>query len=152
MDKVITNVIVTENVTLISLINIPTCDNIIAKIFLSLSASNVNVDMISQTSPLKGTINISFTISDDDLFSAMQTLKNFNSQVPNMRIEVNSNNSKILLYGEAMRHTPGIAAKTLEVFANNNIDIIMITTSEIDISYLIYNADIDKAVTALKNI
>lgn len=152
MNSVITNVTVTENVTLITLINVPTCNGIIAKIFLSLGDNNVNVDMISQTSPLKGKVNISFTISDEDLFTAIQTLKEFNTHAPDLRIEVNSNNSKISLYGEEMKNTPGIAAKTLDVLAKNSIDIIMITTSEIDISYLIYTTDIKKATSVLKEV
>lgn len=145
MNCPISQMTITENVTLITLIDIPITQKLIAKIFVALAKKEINVDMISQTSPLKGKISLSFTIADSDLFSAIQALKDFKSIVPNLRIEVNSNNSKLSLYGEEMKTTPGTAAQTLEVLCDHNIDIIMITTSEVDISYLIYASDQEKA-------
>jgi aspartokinase len=152
MNSLITDITIMENVTLITLINIPTVNGIISDIFVSLAENDINVDMISQTPPLKGKINISFTISDEDLFSAIQTLKEFKTNAPDLRIEVNSNNTKLSLYSEEMRRTPGIAAKTLNVLSKNSIDIIMITTSEVDISYLIYTTDVKNAYTALNEL
>lgn len=149
MNYPISHVNITENITLITLIDIPITQKMIAKIFIALAKKDINVDMISQTSPLKGKINLSFTISDADLFPAIQALKDFKSLVLGLRIEVNSNNTKLSLYGEGMKTTPGTAAKTLEVLSENNIDIIMITTSEVDISYLIYAADQEEAATVL---
>lgn len=148
----ITNLTVSENVTLITLINIPSSQGNIAKIFLALANNNINVDMISQTSPLKGTVNISFTFSDNEVHHAIQALKQFKKNIPTLRIEVNSNNTKLSLYGEGMKTTPGVAAKTLEILAENDIDIIMITTSEIDISYLIYASDQNKAIQLFNNV
>lgn len=149
MNEFISNVTITENVTLITLINIPITGGTISKVFSALADYNVNVDMISQTSPLKGVVNLSFTISDSDLFSAIQALKEFKKIAPDLRIEVNSNNTKISLYGEAMRDAIGIAAQTLTLFYENKIDIIMITTSEVDISYLIYACDQEAAISLL---
>lgn len=152
MNQPITHMTVTENVTLITLISIPTSQRVLAKIFTALAQKNINVDMISQTSPLKGTINLSFTISDSDLFSAIQALKDFKSTIPSLRIEVNSNNTKISLYGEDMKITPGSAAHTMEILCDHEIDIVMITTSEVDISYLIYASDQEKAVALFENL
>lgn len=148
----ITSMSVTDNSTLITLISVPTSPKILSKIFLSLADKNINVDMISQTSPLKGNVNLSFTISDSDLFSAIQALKFFKNSIPSLRIEVNSNNTKISLYGEEMRNTPGTAAKTLEILCENNIEIIMISTSEVDISYLIYASDKEKVTKLFKEV
>lgn len=152
MNYPISHVNITENITLITLIDIPITQKMIAKIFIALAKKDINVDMISQTSPLKGKINLSFTISDADLFPAIQALKDFKSLVLGLRIEVNSNNTKLSLYGEGMKTTPGTAAKTLEVLSENNIDIIMITTSEVDISYLIYAADQEEAAAVLRTL
>jgi len=152
MNHPITHMSVTENVTLITLISIPTSQRVLAKIFTSLASKNINVDMISQTSPLKGTINLSFTIPDSDLFAAIQALKDFKTSIPSLRIEVNSNNTKISLYGEDMKITPGSAASTMEVLCQNEIDIVMITTSEVDISYLIYASDQEKASELFKTL
>lgn len=152
MNYPITHMSITENVTLVTLIAIPTSQRVLASIFLALAKKDINVDMISQTSPLKGTINLSFTIPDSDLFAAIQALKDFKSSIPSLRIEVNSNNTKISLYGEDMKITPGSAASTMAVLCENNIDIVMITTSEVDISYLIYASDQEKATELFQGI
>ncbi|PKM95326.1 MAG: amino acid-binding protein [Firmicutes bacterium HGW-Firmicutes-1] len=148
----VTRMSLTENVTLITLIAIPTSQRVLSSIFLSLSKKEINVDMISQTSPLKGTINLSFTIPDSDLFAAIQALKEFKSSIPSLRIEVNSNNTKISLFGEGMRTTPGTAARTMQLLCENSIDIVMITTSEVDISYLIYASDQDIATKLFREL
>ncbi len=152
MDRIITELNISDNITLITLNNIPIDHKIIARILTALAQSELNVDMISQTSPLKGKINISFTISDNDLFTAISTLKEFKKQITDLRIEVNSNNAKISLYGEQMKSMPGVAAKTMELLSENDVDIKMITTSEVDISYLIYASDLSEALDALKEI
>jgi aspartokinase len=150
MNPIITHLFVNENITLITLMNIPYDMTSKEKIFSALAKSNVNIDMVSLTTPLTGTIDISFSIQDEDLFTAIQTLKAFKATIPQLRIQVNSNNSKISLYGELMRTSTGVFAETLQVFVENNVEIKMITTSEVDISYLIYSSDQPKAVKAIK--
>ncbi|GKX30611.1 hypothetical protein SH1V18_30910 [Vallitalea longa] len=152
MDKIISKLNITQNVTLITLANIPINDKSIAEIFTSLANANINVDMISQTSPLKGKISISFTLQDDVLFNAIQTLKFYKKDIPSLRIDVNSNNTKISLYDEEMKYQPGIAAKTMSILYDADIDIKMITTSEVDISYLIYASDQEKAISLINDI
>jgi aspartokinase len=152
MNRIISKLNINENVTLITLTNIPINNKNIAEIFTSLAEANINVDMISQTSPLKGKINISFTLEDDVLFNAIQTLKSYKKDIPNLRIDVNSNNTKLSLYDEDMNLKPGIAAKTMSILSQADIDIKMITTSEVDISYLIYASDQEKAIRVLNDI
>lgn len=151
MKSVITQLTVTEHVTLITLDKIPVDSVQVAKIFEALGKSKVNIDMISQTPPYKGSISLSFTLSDDDLFGAIQTLKSFKTEIPTLRIDINSNNVKLSLFGEEMKSTPGAAAKTMNLLAEAGVDIKLITTSEVDISYLIYHTDRDKAVEQIKN-
>jgi aspartokinase len=50
-----------------------------------------------------------------------------------------------------MKDIPGVAAKLYTVLANNGVEIKLVTTSEVDISYLIYNRDVDKALSAIKH-
>jgi aspartokinase len=152
MDKIISKLNITQNVTLITLANIPINNKSIAKIFTSLAESGINVDTISQTSPLKGKISICFTLQDDVLFNALQILGTYKKYISSLRIDVNSNNTKLSLYDEDMKHHPGIAAKTMSILSEADIDIKLITTSEIDISYLIYASDEKRAIRALKAI
>ena len=149
MQSTITHLYVTHNVTLVTLINIPYNTLQIAKIFNELKKAKINIDMVSQSSPLKGIINISFSIMDDDLFNAINTLKIFKNEIPELRIEVNSNNTKLTLYGEEMRTVPGVFAETLNLLSASNVEIKMITTSEVEISYLIYSIDELPAIKAL---
>ncbi|TCT13094.1 aspartate kinase [Natranaerovirga pectinivora] len=149
MKPVITNLYITQNVTLITLINVPSPIDQRAKIFSALADAGINIDMVSQTTPFKEVINISFSLNDDDFFNAIQALKVFKSSIPDLRIEVNSNNTKISLFGEAMRHTTGVFAKALELLVASNVDVKIITTSESDISFLIYSSDEKKAINAL---
>lgn len=150
MNSPISQITTEENVTLITLDNIPANTQDIARIFSAIGKSRVNIDMISQTSPYKGSVNISFSLQDEDLFTVLKTLKSFKADYEDLRIDINSNNVKISLFGEGMKTTPGTAAKTMELLAQNDIDIQLITTSEVDISYLISAADKDKAVKCFK--
>lgn len=150
MNSPISQITTEENVTLITLDNIPSKTSEIARIFSAIANAGINVDMISQTSPYKESINISFTLQDEDLFTVLATLKSFKSEFPNLRIDINSNNVKISLFGEPMRTLPGVAAKTMELLSQNEIEIQLITTSEIDISYLISSSDKKKALKCFK--
>lgn len=146
MKDIITNLTISSEITLITLSNVPSDTKLVSEIFTKLGEANLNIDMISITPPYKGIINLSFTIDDNDLPKALSTLKTFKKSIAQLRMEVNSNNFKISLYGEDMKITPGIAAKTMEILSDNNIDIKLITTSEVDISYLLWNTDGEKAV------
>ncbi len=147
----VTRISVTYNVALITVDNLPNNMKLISEIFNSIAEQNINVDMISQAPPYRGHINISFSIPSDDLIKAIGTLNNFKKDIPNLRIEVDNNNTKISVYGENMKDLPGVAAKLFTILASNNIDVKLVTTSEVDISYLIFEKDVDKAINAIKN-
>jgi aspartokinase len=54
------------------------------------------------------------------------------------------------VFGEGMKNIPGVAANLFTLLANSGIEVKMITTSEVDISYLIYEKDVDRAIEAIK--
>ncbi|NLY43471.1 MAG: ACT domain-containing protein [Clostridiaceae bacterium] len=149
-DNTITNLTVSSYVSLITLDSIPNKTSVLSEIFTTISDAGINIDMINQTAPYRGVVNVSFTISDDDLAKAITVLGQFKKKIPDLRVEVNSNNTKLSVYGEAMRNMPGVAAKLFTVLAENDIDIKLVTTSEVDISCLIYEKDTAKAVEAIK--
>ncbi|MDK2798506.1 MAG: hypothetical protein PWP27_617 [Clostridiales bacterium] len=146
----ITSLSVMSDVTLITLNNIPNQISIIADIFTAIAKEDINIDMISQTVPYGRIVNISFTLSDNDLVKAINVLGKFKKDIPELTVEVNSNNNKISIYGEAMRETPGVAAQLFSILSENNIEIKLVTTSEVDISYLIYEKDVEKAINSIK--
>ncbi|MCG8501622.1 MAG: ACT domain-containing protein [Firmicutes bacterium] len=148
--KAITNISIMNDVTLITLDNIPNQLKIIADIFTAIANEDINIDMISQTAPYRGSLNISFTLPTDDLIKAINVLGKFKKEIPGMRADINSNNCKLSVYGDAMRDIPGVAAKFFALLEENEIPIKLITTSEVDISCLIYEKDVDKARTCVK--
>ena len=148
--KPITNLTVNRSVSLITLDSIPNKTSVLSSIFTTISEAGINIDMINQTAPYRGVVNVSFTLSDEDLAKAIIVLGQFKKKIPNLRVEVNSNNTKLSIYGEQMRNMPGVAAKLFTILSENKIDIKLVTTSEVDISCLIYEKDTTKAVEAIK--
>jgi aspartokinase len=135
--EAINKITLTEDVALITLRNSPSDMKFISKVFTNIAGSGVNVDMISQTAPIGDKTNISFTVSDNDLGKVLAIFSELRSDYPSIKSDISSNNCKISLSGEQMMYMPGVAAKVFDIIAEMNLDIRIITTSEIDISLLI---------------
>ncbi|EGD46104.1 amino acid-binding ACT domain protein [Ruminiclostridium papyrosolvens DSM 2782] len=146
----VTSISTVYNVALVAVDNLPNDMVLIAGIFNKIADENINIDMISQSPPYKGKINIYFSIPADNIIKVITILNSFKIKVPNLRIEVDSDSTKISVFGEGMRDKPGVAAKVFALMADNEIEIKLITTSEVDISYLIYEKDADKAINAIR--
>ncbi len=136
----ITGLSISENVLMITLNHVPYTSANIAHIFTKLAKAEVMVDMISQTSPIKGYANLSFTTSTDDKSSVDKILKTLKGKFPGIEIQEENTISKVSVVGMGMRTQSGVAAKIFELFAENNIDFKQVTTSEISISYTIDSA------------
>lgn len=149
-EKPITSMSVTYNVAIVNVDNIPNNTRLISEIFNTIAESNINVDMISQAAPFKGVINLSFSIPSDDILKAISTLNMFKKTIPKLSIQVDADNTKISVFGELMKNLPGVAATLFSLLAEEGIDIKMITTSEVDISCLLYDRDVDKADKAIR--
>lgn len=146
----VTSISTVYNVALVAVDNLPNDMVLIAGIFNKIADEKINIDMISQSPPYKGKINIYFSIPTDNIIKVITILNSFKIKVPNLRIEVDSDSTKISVFGEGMRDKPGVAAKVFALMADNEIEIKLITTSEVDISYLIYEKDADKAINAIR--
>ncbi len=147
----VTGITVSYNVALITVDNLPSKMNLISSIFNTIASQQINIDMISQSPTYKGSINISFSLPSDDLVKAISSLNSFKKDVPNLHVEVEANNAKLNVYGEKMKNVPGVAARLYTLLAGNDIEIKLVTTSEVDISYLIAEKDIDKAIESIKS-
>jgi aspartokinase len=149
-DSPVTNISVTYNVALVTVDNLPNNTKLISEIFNSIAEQNINIDMISQAPPYRGNINLSFSIPSKDLVKAITALNKFKKDIPDLHIEVDADNTKLSVYGESMRNLPGVAAKLFTILASEGVEIKLVTTSEVDISYLIYEKDVDKAISSIK--
>lgn len=146
----VSSISVTYNVALVTIDKLPNDTKLISELFNVIAEKNINIDMISQAPPYRGNINVSFSLPSSELVNALGALKGFKKIASDLRIEIDADNTKLQIYGEGMRNIPGVAARLFSILADEGVEIKLVTTSEIDISYLIYEKDVDKAINAIK--
>lgn len=147
--KSITGLSVNDNVLMVTINNVPYSPKNISNIFSKLANQEVNIDMISQTPPNKGHVNISFTTAKENTTIVDKVMKKLKKEICNMEVQNNTDLTKISVVGMGMRNEPGVASKVFKLFAENNINFKQVTTSEISISYTIYASDKQKAINVL---
>lgn len=148
-EKVITGLTVSKNNVLITVNNVSFKSNNIATIFERLADNHINIDMISQTAPLNGIISVSFTASEEDLETIKEVMILLNNEIENITFSIVSDIAKISVVGIGMTNQSGVTAKVFKIFADNNIDFSLVTTSEISISFSIKSEDVQKATIQL---
>ena len=148
-NNLITGMSLTDDALMITFENILVKSHYVAKIFNLLALENVNVDMISQTSPVNGKVNVSFTIPKTDEYSMDRVANEFLKQDSTIKYSKDTDAVKLSVVGYGMRNQSGVAAKIFDIFAQNDIEFMQITTSEISISYIIKTSDKQKVVDIL---
>ena len=120
-----------------------------SSLFGLLASENVSVEDIVQNSSTGGFTDLSFTLKKPELQQALTILKNsqFNSNIST--VETANNLAKISIIGTGMQNTPGYAAKMFRTLGNANINIEMIITSEIRITCIIHESDLQSAAQLL---
>jgi len=134
---VIRGVSLDKNQAKINVRSVPDKPGAASRIFKCLADANVNVDMIVQTSShgeSVKTTDISFTVDKPDLAKAQVRLQGLQKELGFTEIMADENIVKLSIVGVGMRSHSGVAAKMFETLAANNINIDMISTSEIKIS------------------
>ncbi|MGE3301145.1 MAG: ACT domain-containing protein, partial [Arcobacter sp.] len=116
-------------------------------IFTALADANINVDMIVQTRGLDGTTDLDFTIPTTDFEICKKVMEKFKEQAKN--IDYNEAICKVSVVGVGMKSHTGVASKAFTAMANENINIRIISTSEIKISMIVDLKYAELAVRAL---
>ena len=137
------------DVARISVTGIPNLPGLAFKIFSKLSAKDINVDIILQSIGHDGKKDISFTVDLDALEGALKVLEENNGIIGAESIVHYDNVSKVSIVGAGMVSNPGVAATMFEALYNADINIQMISTSEIKISVLIEKEHAEKAVKVI---
>ncbi|MBQ8783081.1 MAG: aspartate kinase [Clostridia bacterium] len=137
------------DVARISIVGLTDVPGIAFKIFSKLAAKDINVDIILQSVGRNNTKDIAFTVSKDNAPVAIQALRDLPFVDEDLPIECDTDVAKVSVVGAGMETHPGTASKMFEALYNNDINIQMISTSEIKISVLIDAKDADKAVIAV---
>ena len=150
MEKLlVTGVAADANTARISVIGVEDKPGTAFVIFNTLAKNNINVDIILQSVGREGTKDISFTVASDDLDRALEILNENKERLTIQEITCNKNVAKLSVVGAGMMSNPGVAAKMFESLYNSRVNINMISTSEIRITVLVDEKDIEKAMNAV---
>ena len=150
--KSVTGVAYSKDDAKITLKSVKDKPGVAANIFEPLSKNQINIDMVIQNiSSDHKTTDITFTIKRDDLKKTLEILKSNNSIIFE-NISHDDMVSKVSIVGAGMVSTPGVTFKMFRALADENINILAISTSEIKISVIINENDTLRAVKKLHTI
>jgi aspartate kinase len=133
----------------VTVVHVPDRPGIAARLFTPLSDKNIVVDMIIQNVSIEGYTDLTFTVTRKDIREVKAILEIAAKDVGAERVEYNENISKISIVGVGMRSYAGVASRMFAALANERINIMMISTSEIKISCVIEAKYTELAVTVL---
>lgn len=145
----ITGLAVDNSESMITLNGVPHDIKVVADIFDKIAKLDINIDMISQTTPINKLVSISFTLPKTDLPQAINILEQFKEKIFTFSYDTFNNISKLSVIGIGMKSQSGVASKMFNILAENDISVHIITTSEIKISYVINPEDQQKAIEAV---
>jgi aspartate kinase len=151
MEKVvITGITQDKNQTRITLMGVPDKPGIAAEIFNAVAGANINVDMIVQNiSHDDKATDMSFTVSKSDESNAFEITKKVSEELGTRGVSINSDVAKVSIVGVGMQSHFGVAAQMFETLSKAEVNIMMISTSEIKISCVVDVGQMEKAVKAL---
>lgn len=128
---------------------VPDIPGVAFKILGPISAANIEVDMIVQNVAHDRTTDFTFTVHRNDYAAALEILKNTAQTIGAREVSGDSNIAKVSIVGVGMRSHAGVASRMFEALAVENINIQMISTSEIKVSVVIEEKYLELAVRAL---
>ncbi len=137
-----------KNATRVSVLGLEDRPGVAFKLFDLIAKKNINVDMILQSIGRDGTKDISFTVSSEDGQTAVDTINENLKYLRAKSVSFNDHVSKVSVVGAGMMSSPGVAAKMFECLYNSDININMISTSEIRVTVLIDEKDTERALQA----
>ena len=137
------------DVARISVMGVPNIPGLAFKMFSKLSAKDINVDIILQSIGHDGKKDISFTVAKNRGEEAVALMKEYTENLGAEEILYDDKVAKISIVGAGMESHAGVATKMFEALYDAQVNIQMISTSEIKVSVLIDSSDADKAVSAI---
>ncbi|XJZ26414.1 aspartate kinase [Bacillota bacterium Lsc_1132] len=138
-----------DEITRVTLLGLADSLTSLSTIFTTLAQHHINVDIIIQSKTDSDTTNLSFSIKTEDLLETLDVLESNKDLLKYERIEAENQLSKVSIVGSGMISNPGVAARMFEVLASNQIDIKMVSTSEIKVSAVVKEKDMLKTVESL---
>ncbi|MBS1473360.1 MAG: aspartate kinase [Massilimaliae sp.] len=146
---IISGVAKDTNVSRISLLELKDQPGMAFRIFSLLAKEKINVDIILQSVGRDGTKDITFTVAKENADHAVEILSKSKEQIGCKAVLCDKEVAKVSIVGAGMESNPGVACKLFDALAQANINIDMVSTSEIKISVLIHIDDAQRAVAAI---
>jgi len=138
-----------RNVAKVTLVEVPDRPGVAHAVFAPLAEAGINVDMIVQNVGHRGATDLSFTIPEVELARAKRILDRVVRELGFREMTTDSSVAKVSIVGAGVQNAPGYAARMFGALATAKVNIEMITTSEIRITCMIAEDDIETAVRAL---
>lgn len=148
-DRPVMGAAVTKDEARISVVNIPDRPGVSYELFSRIADKHVTVDMIVQNAGAKGNANISFTVPKDEMDVTLEAVSEAIESFGRGRVESSDNVSKISVVGHGMATQTGVANTMFDALLQEEINLEMITTSEIKISALIHRDNMLQALRAV---
>jgi aspartate kinase len=142
---VVRGVSIEKNQAKVTVSQVPDQPGTAARIFTTLAAANVIIDMIVQSAGAAGATDISFTLSKDELSKASAALEPVVKEIGAAGIKAQDGIAKLSIVGIGMRSHSGVAAKLFEALSSGGINIQMISTSEIKTAVILEEGRIAEA-------
>jgi aspartate kinase len=150
MEKVlVSGVAFNKNEARITILKVPDRPGIAARIFEPLVNAGIVVDMIVQNTSEEGITDLTFTVTKADFYKSMKLLSSVAEEIGAEKVLGDENIAKVSMVGVGMRTHAGVAQKMFQTLAKENINILMISTSEIKVSCVIEEKYTELAVRVL---
>ncbi|HEY2986158.1 MAG TPA: aspartate kinase [Candidatus Binatia bacterium] len=133
----------------VTLLGVPDRPGLAAQIFGPIADANIVVDMIIQNASADGTTDLTFTVPKADYKKAIAVVEEMADSIRAKGVTVDPNIAKVSIIGVGMRTHAGVAARMFKVLSSEGINIEMISTSEIKVSVVIDEKNIERAVNSL---
>ena len=148
--KLITGISYSKGNAKVSIVGVVDKPGVAAEVFEPLGKNNINIDMVIQNTSLDGKkANITFTIKREDLKKTLNLIKKSKQKLNFNKVIHDDKLAKVSIIGAGMIANPGVTHKMFRSLANEKINILAISTSEIKISVLVRENLTQKAVKAL---
>jgi aspartate kinase len=138
-----------DEITKVSVLGLANSLTSLSTIFTTLAENHLNVDIIVQSTTEAESANLAFSIKTQDLMETLNVLENNKNVLNYEQLDAENKLAKVSIVGSGMISNPGVAAKMFEVLANNQIQIKMVSTSEIKVSAVVEEKHMLKAVEVL---
>lgn len=148
-DIVISGITKKMDETRVNISGIPDKIGVAASIFSRLADHNIHVNMIVQSVGKEGHSQISFTVLNNDLYETKETMERIKTELKASELSYDENIAIVSVIGMGMRSHSGVASKVFQLLAEHDINILLISTSEIKISVVIKKDQADEAIKLL---